>query len=586
MHYAPLRPLAECTLPLCLLIAACTVQTGGEDDGTKNPTGGRSNAMGGNPSRGDDGGSGGVNERPNSESIEAFLRSLPEPTPPEPAAETTAQCGAREECSLEATPEWASGEFACGYELTTERQVLAENLVAAGTDPDLWPGNIVFETTAIAGGLDAIPIARAPLRLSTTLAPAPNGVSSVEMGNPSNSGYRDALATLLDGHSEPNGTAVSSFINVTTVLSREDLSTALELDVESPDLLPIAASFKLSSRQSTTSVHAKVAVSFVQSYFRVIVDPPSRPSALVSADVTAQELEDALAEELPVYVRSVTYGRRVLALFEDASHQTTDELAREIGASYRAVSGSVEATTTEALERRTSKFTAVVFGDDEVLQSIDELNAYLKQPPDLAIAWPIGYTLEYVADGSPFKVARTTELVERACETCGREDPTESDPKELDGKVVYCPSEQDPENCNDVLSDEDSADGNIWTVNDAVLLSSSDRDWFRFTGRDDLFGIVDPQATLSTESDADIRLCLFVTCPSGSPDIVCTLGEHATEGSLDGCCSFDGSVQLEGGTASIGLCEDGSDDAVVNVLVDGAELAATSCVAYDLSMHY
>ena len=496
--------------------------------------------------------------------LNTYLRSLAPLSelgarPPETVACPTSDCGP-------AIPDAVQGEISCRYDLTTETRTASEELVAAGVDDDLWAGNVLRGLAARVGDLQSVPLPRAPRTLSASLV----GTAPVQLDAPSNSAYQVAVGQILAGREEPTGSAVASHISTTSLFSRESLSTALGIDVGFSLLGSLGTSLGVEARSNIEHHTARVAVTFVQSYYKIVADAPTGPAQFFAEGVSADDVATVLGVgDVPVYVRSVTYGRRILAVFEDESRTSDDGLKAEVSAKFGTETADASLPIDDSTEVRHSRFSAVVLGDDTVFTTLDELVDYLKRPADVTTAWPIGYSLNYVSDDRPFEVARTLELVTRACEACGSNDPSESNEAGIAGTIV----KEVP------MGDLDSES---WSPEPALLLSSEDEDWYTFRGIDQS-GVVDPQASVTSEGLVEV--CLFVDCLSGTPDPQCLSGDLVVEGTQTGCCGMNGDAQLEGATLS-GLCLNGSDDADVSVRVRTPGPDQVACVPYTITMHY
>lgn len=537
-----------------LFVIGCTVVTNPPSEEAQDPdlsdstqlTGGDDTTAGGDPG------------------LNTYLRSLAplselEAKPPETVACAPSDCGT-------AIPDAVRGEISCRYDLTTETRTASEELVALGVDDDLWAGNVLRGLAARSGDLQSVPLPRAPRTLSASLV----GTAPVQLDAPSNSAYQVAIGQLLAGQGEPTGSAVASHASTTSLFSRESLSSAIGVDVGFSLLGSLGISLGVEARSNVEHHTARVAVTFVQSYYKIVADAPTGPAQFFAEGVSADDVATVLGDgDVPVYVRSVTYGRRILAVFEDETRTSDEGLKAEVAAKFGTETADASLAIDESTEVEHSRFSAVVLGDDTVFTTLDELVDYLKRPADVTTAWPIGYSLNYVSDDRPFEVARTVELVTRACEACGTNDPSEDGEGGIAGTIAK------PEPLGDL-------DSEFWSPEPALLLSSEDEDWYTFRGLDQS-GVVDPQASVSSEDIVEV--CLFVDCLSGTPDPQCLSGDLVVEGTRTGCCGMNGDAQLEGATLS-GLCLNGSDDADVFVRVRSAGAGQAACVPYTVTMHY
>ena len=85
----------------------------------------------------------------------------------------------------------------------------------------------------------------------------------------------------------------------------------------------IAASFDF----SRSNVRSRYLVKYTQAYYTVDIDAPGRPSDFFADGVTVEDVGAIIdAENPPLYVASVTYGRMVVFTFE--SEYSGEELPR------------------------------------------------------------------------------------------------------------------------------------------------------------------------------------------------------------------------------------------------------------------
>lgn len=153
-------------------------------------------------------------------------------------------------------------------------------------------------------------------------------------------------------------------------------------------------------------------------------------------------------------------------------------------------------------------------------------------------------------------------------------------------EVPACNPEDDlePNNIEDmafVLDNITDNDGSGSLV-ESILAGDQDVDWFAYMGQDVAFAYVDPAGML--EASMDLRLCLYVECPSGltpTPTCIDSSYDESPEGRA-GCCKTG-----EGAFVSIDLtCPDGGgdDSAYVFMRVDRGH--GDTCVPYDLEYHF
>jgi len=135
----------------------------------------------------------------------------------------------------------------------------------------------------------------------------------------------------------------------------------------------------------------------------------------------------------------------------------------------------------------------------------------------------------------------------------------------------------EPVNLGTLTDDDDDGSEVMGT-----LAGVDDVDWFSYNGTDELFLIVDPEASL--DAQVAIRLCMFVTCDEGATLLSCPGGTEAIIGGegLEACCWN----RVDAAILSMDVDCDGFDeDARVELRVDQAP-DNDACVNYSLSYHY
>ena len=149
-----------------------------------------------------------------------------------------------------------------------------------------------------------------------------------EMEKPSLSAFRESInAILADGATGATPAALD--FSVVEVNSASQLSFALGAEVSWPGGPDIAASFSFDSTERKT----KILVNFTQAYYTVDVDTPVSPSDFFADGTSVDDLAPWMdASSPPVYVQSITYGRRVI--FSVQTSHSASEVKAALEASY------------------------------------------------------------------------------------------------------------------------------------------------------------------------------------------------------------------------------------------------------------
>jgi thiol-activated cytolysin len=308
------------------------------------------------------------------------------------------------------------GDLGCTYTRFGQTAQFDRFVALQPNSATLWPGSIVRGEDAQAGVLTPIGAPLAPVVFSISLeniAGSPVGT----MEEPSLSAFREErnriLATEVTG-----ATPAAIDFDVREVYGESQLSLALGASVSWPGGGEVAASFDFSSQEKKT----KILVNFTQSYYTIDVDTPAQPQDFFVPDVTVEDLEPFMsAESPPVYVQSMTYGRRVI--FSVETSETAQNIAAALQATYAGavdVGASVSVEHQEMLADSTIRAfvlggsgvdaTAAINGFEGLVQYIQNGGDYSKDSPGA----PIAYKLAYL-DNAVTQLAFTTEYTERTC---------------------------------------------------------------------------------------------------------------------------------------------------------------------------
>ncbi len=304
----------------------------------------------------------------------------------------------------------------CTYSQYTETKQFERFVAFQPNSATLWPGAVVRGQDAHNGILTPIGVPRAPMTFSISL----ENISGSPVGymvEPSLSAFREErnriLATDVTG-----ATAASLEFNVTEVYSESQLSLALGASVSWPGGGEIAASFDFNSQEKKT----KIVVNFVQSYYTIDVDTPPTPKDFFAPDVTLAQLQQYMGEgNPPMYVQSITFGRRVV--FSVETDESTENIAAALAATYTSavdVNASVNLEHQQMLQESSiqafviggsgAEATGIIDGFDGLITYIRNGGNYSKDSPGAAIAYKLAYL-----DNAVTKFAFTTEYSERHC---------------------------------------------------------------------------------------------------------------------------------------------------------------------------
>lgn len=345
------------------------------------------------------------------EDLDAYVTGLPDLEIPPAQAKTEI------ECDSECPPAEQVGDYYCSYSRFLETAHYDRFVALQPNSATLWPGNVVRGADAANGVLTPVGVELAPVTFSVSLenlAGSPVGT----MAKPSLSSFREARNAIL-ASGVTGATAASLDFEVRKVSNESQLAVALGASASWPGGADIAASFDFSSSSQKT----KVLVNFTQAYYTIDVDTPTSPGKFFAPGTSVAELSKwTNAASPPVYVQSITYGRRVI--FSVQTNATAEEIKAALEAAYKGV--AVEASGSISVEQkqmlRDSTIRAFVLGGSgndaaAVIDGFDALAEYIKKggsySPDSPGA-PIAYKLAYL-DNAVTTLAFTTDYAERTC---------------------------------------------------------------------------------------------------------------------------------------------------------------------------
>lgn len=359
-----------------------------------------------------------ITEQPNdvvddttSESVDEFLSDLPK------LEVASSQDKTEIDCEDVCPADEQDGDSFCTYTRYTETAQFDEFVSFQPNSATLWPGVVVQGRDAQNGLLTPVGADLAPVTFSLSLEniqASPVG----EMPEPSLSSFREARNEILS-QGVTGATPASLDFEIVQVNSESQLSVALGANVSWPGGPDIAASFSFDSSSAKT----KVLVNFTQAYYTVDVDTPKKPSDFFADGTTVEDLEPYVsADNPPLYVQSITYGRRVI--FSIQTERSASEVKAALEASYQGVVAgggvNVSAEHREVLEQSTirafvlggsgDEATGAINGFEGLIEYIESGGSYSQDSPGA----PIAYKLAYL-DNAVTKLAFTTDYAERTC---------------------------------------------------------------------------------------------------------------------------------------------------------------------------
>jgi len=262
----------------------------------------------------------------------------------------------------------------------------------------IWPGNLLQGNSITKATPDPIVVERAGGTFTINLINGSNSMqtqASVEKVNQSN--VVSALNKIISNNS---GAIPANFTYIMQeVESREQLALAMGVNV-STLTTDVNAKLSFSAERS----YNRFLVDFSQIYYTMIFEKPTGYDQVFAEGVTAEDLVPYMSESNPpVYISSVTFGRRFYLLIESTS--SVDKMRASIKASYDAAVSSadfsVNATYVTDLDEVNIKIFAMGGDADAALGAfngdLSALQSYLQDGGDYFKAAPLSYVMTSLA---------------------------------------------------------------------------------------------------------------------------------------------------------------------------------------------
>ena len=261
---------------------------------------------------------------------------------------------------------------------------------------------------------------RAPLKITTDL---PMGNNFRQLNNPSTATASSALGDLMQAG---NGIQWGGARTLKVVDNYSEEQTAHELGL---DARYMTASLSGSLATSKSKSKHTISLAFIERAFTAQADFEGRARReaffrdnFTLADALALKQQGAMsAQNLPAYVKSITYGRVVLVNI--TSTLTEDEMKAEVKASVNAVTFGANASYKGSDKSKTANFEMTVTtlggpqsGYANVIPTVSGfkdvlavMQAYLQQSAPLSTMMPISYTVNSLRDNTLAAMSLTTD---------------------------------------------------------------------------------------------------------------------------------------------------------------------------------
>lgn len=197
----------------------------------------------------------------------------------------------------------------------------------------VWPGNLLQGNSLIKSTPEVIDVKRAGGTFTINLING-SGSTQATVDEVTQPNVVSAINQII---SDNNGVLPANFIyDQKEVRSKEELALAMEVDVET-----LTNDFNAKISASSQTEYNSILVDFVQKYYTIIYQSPTDNSEVFDPSVTASDLNPYMGENNPpVYIKSVTYGRRYYLMITSTS--STKKMKASISNSYDAALADVD----------------------------------------------------------------------------------------------------------------------------------------------------------------------------------------------------------------------------------------------------
>jgi thiol-activated cytolysin len=342
--------------------------------------------------------------------VDGYILAIPHFELPEAMPKTELDC--EDVCPADGQ----DGDEFCVYERYGATAHSSEFVAFQPNSATLWPGSVLRGDDAANGLLTPVGVDLAPVTFSASLENL-GGSPVGHMEEPSLSSFREQRNAIL-ANGVHGATPASLTFEVVEVHESSQLSVELGAGIDWPGAGDIATSFDFESTERKT----KILVNFTQAYYTIDVDTHTSPADFFVDGTTIDDLDPYMDEASPpLYVQSITYGRRVIFALE--SNDSAEKVATALAATYSGivdVNLEIETEHQEILSSSTIKAfvlggsgsdaTGIINGFEGLVTYIEEGGDYSADSPGA----PIAYKLAYL-DNSVTALAFTTDYVEKNC---------------------------------------------------------------------------------------------------------------------------------------------------------------------------
>lgn len=314
------------------------------------------------------------------------------------------------------------------YTCTTTKHSLTANpdqIVIYQPDRNvLWPGSLLQGKGYLGGvgSLRELPVRqRASVKVFIDLL-GPDVTETVD--NPDAASLQSAIGRLV-ARAKDHGVPPQLRASFSTTSFDHTTQASLQLGMSAKFFGKASVDAQL-NRTRDASENAVMA-DLKASAFTVTVVAPQTPRAVFSEDFSKGKLDEQIAlgnigpDNIPVYVSSVTYGKRFL--YNTISKSSTTDILASLNASMDwklfSSSASVQSHYRDVLNKSQIGIVAIGGSEEQLRSAISSdrgLKAYFETDTKIDEWVPISYEVRNLGDGSIAKMSETTTYNQRECQ--------------------------------------------------------------------------------------------------------------------------------------------------------------------------
>lgn len=318
--------------------------------------------------------------------------------------------------AMECLEPWTQDGLTCNQVYYSETAHLGSFIAIVPDSPALWPGALLRAGEMVGGVLSPIGLERSEATFSLSLENL-NASPKATMEAPSLSEFRDLRASILQEGTNGNTAAQISY-EIHKVFSKSQFALQIGADVSWSGIIDVDAMYDFEEGTFAN----KYLIDFTQTYYTADIDTPARPSDMFGDFVDVQDAQLFMGVgDPPMYLQSISYGRRVLFAIE--SNDTLEIMVAAIDAAFGDGIAGVEVDVGSEEILNAAKITATVLGgnaEDAVATILgpEQMIEYILQGGNYSAdspGVPIAYKAAYL-DNTPARLSLTATYPEIQCE--------------------------------------------------------------------------------------------------------------------------------------------------------------------------